>query len=134
MQFQEKKHRKVNINITSLIDVCFLLLIFLMVSTTFVEQPGMKLELPESKSATTEQIKDLALEIKADGTMFLNQEPVILENLEQQFKKFLPDLEEKSLILRADKNVPHGTVVKVMDLAKLSGLEKLIIATQVARE
>jgi len=134
MQFQEKKHRKVSINITSLIDVCFLLLIFLMVSTTFVEQPGMKLELPESKSATTEQIKDLALEIKADGVMFLNQEPVTLENLEQQFKKFLPNLEEKSLILRADKNVPHGTVVKVMDLAKLSGLEKLIIATQVERE
>lgn len=94
----------------------------------------MKLELPESKSATTEQIKDLALEIKADGAMFLNQEPVTLENLEQQFKKFLPDLEEKSLILRADKNVPHGTVVKVMDLAKLSGMEKLIIATQVERD
>ncbi len=134
MKFQEKKYRKVSINITSLIDVCFLLLIFLMVSTTFVEQPGMKLELPESKSATAEQIKDLALEIEADGTMFLNQEPVTLENLEQKFKKLLPDLEEKSLILKADKNVPHGTVVKVMDLAKLSGLEKLIIATQVGTE
>ncbi len=134
MKFQEKKHRKVSINITSLIDVCFLLLIFLMVSTTFVEQPGMKLELPESKSATTEQIKDLALEIKADGTMFLNQEPITLDDLEQKFKKLLPALEEKSLILKADKNVPHGTVVKVMDIAKLSGLEKLIIATQVEKD
>lgn len=105
-----------------------------MVSTTFVEQPGMKLELPESKSATTEQIKDLALEIKADGTMFLNQEPITLDDLEQKFKKLLPALEEKSLILKADKNVPHGTVVKVMDIAKLSGLEKLIIATQVEKD
>ena len=134
MQFHEKKQRKVIINITSLIDVLFLLLIFFMVSSTFVEQPGMKLELPESKSSTTEKIKELILEINADQSMVLNQESVTLENLEQKFKQLLPSLEEKSLVLKADKSVPHGTVVKVMDLAKLSGLEKLIIATQVERE
>lgn len=134
MQFHEKKRRKVIINITSLIDVLFLLLIFFMVSSTFVEQPGMKLELPESKSSSTEKIKELILEINSDQTMALNEEPVTLENLEEKFKSLLPSLEEKSLVLKADKNVPHGTVVKVMDLAKLSGLQKLIIATQVARE
>lgn len=129
MQFLDKKHRKVIINITSLIDVLFLLLIFFMVSSTFVEQPGMKLELPESKSALTEKIKDLVLQIDADGKMTLNDENIGFENLEEMFKQMLPKLEEKSLVLKADKSVPHGTVVKVMDLAKLSGLEKLIIAT-----
>jgi len=134
MQFLEKKRRKVIINITSLIDVLFLLLIFFMVSSTFVEQPGMKLELPETKSATTEKIKELILEINADESMILNQEAIKLENLEEKFKQLLPSLEEKSLVLKADKNVPHGTVVKVMDIAKLSGLEKLVIATRVAQE
>ena len=134
MQFHEKKKRKVIINITSLIDVLFLLLIFFMISSTFVEQPGMKLELPESKTSTTEKIKELILEINTDQSMILNQEPVTLEDLEQKFKELLPSLEEKSLVLKADKSVPHGVVVKVMDQAKLSGLEKLIIATQVTRE
>jgi len=134
MQFLEKKRRKVIINITSLIDVLFLLLIFFMVSSTFVEQPGMKLELPETKSATTEKIKELILEINSDESMILNQEAIKLENLEEKFKQLLPSLEEKSLVLKADKNVPHGTVVKVMDIAKLSGLEKLVIATRVAQE
>lgn len=133
MQLHEKKRHKVLINITSLIDVLFLLLIFLMISSTFVEQPGMKLELPESKSALTEKIKDLVLQINADGTMTLNDETISLENLEDMFKQILPTLEEKSLVLKADKSVPHGTVVKVMDLAKLSGLEKLIIATQIEK-
>jgi len=131
MQLHEKKRHKVLINITSLIDVLFLLLIFFMISSTFVEQPGMKLELPESKSALTEKIKDLVLQINADGTMTLNDENISLGNLEDMFKQILPTLEEKSLVLKADKSIPHGTVVKVMDLAKLSGLEKLIIATQV---
>ena len=134
MQFLEKKRRKVIINITSLIDVLFLLLIFFMVSSTFIEQPGMKLELPESKSSSTEKIKELILEINADQSLVLNQQPVTMAELEKKFNVLLPSLEEKSLVLKADKNVPHGTVVKVMDLAKLSGLEKLIIATQVARE
>ena len=70
MQFHEKKRRKVIINITSLIDVLFLLLIFFMVSSTFVEQPGMKLELPESKSSSTEKIKELILEIKKGANDF----------------------------------------------------------------
>jgi biopolymer transport protein ExbD len=134
MQFHEKKRRKIFINITSLIDVLFLLLIFFMISSTFVEQPGMKLELPESKSFTTEKIKELTLDINADQSMTLNGEPVTMQNLEQRFKDLLPSLEEKSLVLKADKTVTHGTVVKVMDLAKLSGIEKIIIATQLERK
>ncbi|MCP4221395.1 MAG: biopolymer transporter ExbD, partial [bacterium] len=61
MQFRTKEKRKVMINITSLIDVLFLLLIFLMVSSTFLEQPGIKLELPESESAANVEKKDYTL-------------------------------------------------------------------------
>ncbi|OQX87150.1 hypothetical protein B6D60_04580 [candidate division KSB1 bacterium 4484_87] len=131
MQFSEKRQRKPIINITSLIDVLFLLLIFFMISSTFVEQPGMKLELPESKSSTTEKIRDLVLEITADGSLILNDSAVSLDNLEKQLKEMLPRLEEKSIVLKADKSIPHGTVVKVMDIARLSGLEKLVIATTI---
>ena len=62
--------------------------------------------------------------------MLLNETPVSINNLEENFKKLIPLLEQKSLVLKADKNVTHGTVVKVMDIAKLSGIEKLIIATK----
>ncbi|UCE19856.1 MAG: biopolymer transporter ExbD [Gemmatimonadota bacterium] len=131
MQFVEKKRRRVIINITSLIDVLFLLLIFFIMSSTFTEQPGMKLELPESQSATSEKMKELILEMKGDGRITLNQEPANLENLEELFKRAVPSLEEKTLVIKADKHVPHGDVVAVMDMAKLSGLEKLVIATKV---
>lgn len=131
MQILEKKRKKVVINITSLIDVLFLLLIFFMVSSTFLEQPGMKLELPETKSNAPEKIENFILEITPDGAMTLNGESVRIDNLEGKFKEMLPNVQEKSLVLKADKNVPHGDVVKVMDLAKLSGLEKIVIATKV---
>ncbi len=130
MQFTTKKQRKVIINITSLIDVLFLLLIFFMVSSTFIEQPGMKLELPESKSSAPEKIDELILEMNSDGSIMLNESTVQISELGTKFKEALPLLENKSLVLKADKNVPHGQVVEVMDIAKLSGLEKLIIATK----
>ncbi|MBD3289743.1 biopolymer transporter ExbD [candidate division KSB1 bacterium] len=134
MQLLEKKKKKVVINITSLIDVLFLLLIFFMVSSTFLEQPGMKLELPETKSNAPEKIENFILEMTPDGVINLNGEPVQLETLEDKFKEMLPEVQEKSLVLKADKSVPHGSVVKVMDLAKLSGLEKIVIATKVQQE
>ena len=131
MQLLEKKRRKVIINITSLIDVLFLLLIFFMVSSTFLEQPGMKLELPETESHSQEKIENFVLEITTDEQMFLNSESVTFDNLEQQFKELLPSVEQKTLILKADKNVAHGKVVKAMDIAKLSGLQKIVIATKI---
>ncbi len=134
MQFIDKKKPKIIINVTSLIDVLFLLLIFFMISSTFIEQPGMKLELPESKSATTERIKELVLEINQDGTMFLNETPISIDSLETTFRNILPSLEQPSLIIKADKNVHHGTVVAVMDKAKIAGLEKLIIATRTSNK
>ena len=131
MELLVKQRKKVIINITSLIDVLFLLLIFFMVSSTFLEQPGMKLELPETKGHTQEKIEKLILEITANETITLNGVAVNLNNIEKQFKELLPTLTEKTLILKADKQVAHGLVVNIMDIAKLSGLEKIVIATKI---
>ena len=131
MKLLNKKNKKVTINITSLIDVLFLLLIFFMVSSTFLEQPGMKLELPETKSTASEKIENLILQMSSDDQLVLNGKETNIEALEQKIKDMLPSLEKKSLVLKADKLVKHGTVVRVMDIAKLSGIEKIIIATKV---
>ncbi len=130
MQFSEKKKRKVLINITSLIDVLFLLLIFFMASSTFLEQPGIKLELPYAESAAIAEQKDYTLFIDKDGNMFLNDDTVDLDNLASMLKEALPAMEDGALILKADKDVTHGTVVRVMDISKKSGVKKLIIGTK----
>ncbi|MFQ6113993.1 MAG: ExbD/TolR family protein [bacterium] len=130
MQFSAKRKRKVLINITSLIDVLFLLLIFFMVSSTFLEQPGIKLELPKAQSAVITQEKDYTLFVDKEGNMFLNQEEVTTENLGEKLKLALPDMKEGALILKADQDVTHGIVVRVMDIARQSGVRKLIIGTK----
>ena len=130
MRLQDQGQRKVHINITSLIDVLFLLLIFFMVSSTFVEKPGMKLDLPRAESSQVSQMKEMVLSVTTDNTLTLDGDAVNMKELQAILEGRISEDAEATLILRADEQVTHGMVVEVMDIAKQSGVEKLIIATR----
>jgi biopolymer transport protein ExbD len=134
VQFKPKSKRRVIINITSLIDVLFLLLIFFMVTSTFLEQPGMKLELPSAQSSETAQVEKLVLYIGAGGEIRFNDAAVTLDDLEAVMADAVPMAEGKTLVLRADRRVQHGTVVTVMDIAKRVGMKKLVVGTTVEED
>jgi len=130
MQLLTKRTRTVVISITSLIDVVLLLLIFFMLTTSFVEQPGMKLDLPETESTTAESTDELTVTISSDGEIYFGSELVELDSLKAKLQKFKLENNTSSLVIKADKTTSHGIVVQVMDIAKISGLEKLIIASE----
>ncbi|MBN1349762.1 biopolymer transporter ExbD [candidate division KSB1 bacterium] len=137
MQFHEPKKKKVVINITSLIDVLFLLLIFFMVSSTFREQPGMNLDLPESHTHEIAEIKDAVLQIIKDPEnnqirYLLNTKEITYDSLSANLAELLERSVDKALTLKADKKIEHGLVVKVMDIARQRGVKKLVVATKVA--
>jgi biopolymer transport protein ExbD len=127
VEFNPKNKRRVLINITSLIDVMFLLLIFFMVTSTFLDQPGMKLELPSAESAEVARVEKLVIYISSDNEVVFNGQPVDLDDLEETMRVALPDIEDRTLVLNADRTVQHGTVIRVMDIAKKLGLERLVI-------
>ncbi|MDQ1351100.1 MAG: biopolymer transport protein ExbD [Acidobacteriota bacterium] len=133
MQFTTRKRRKVIINITSLIDVMFMLLVFLMISSTFLDQPGIKLELPKADSSVVVEQKDYVLFVDKAGKMYLNNNDVALETLEAKIKDALPKMKDSALILKADQDVSHGTVVKIMDIVRKGGVKKLIIGTKLQK-
>lgn len=129
MQLLNKKRRRVTINITSLIDVVLLLLIFFMVSTNFIEQPGMKLDLPDSETASSSVGNELEVIIQPDGDIFFNGNAITIDDLRAQFEKLAGESSDGSLLLKADKSVTHGTVMEVMDIARINGIQKIIIAS-----
>jgi len=131
MQFITKAKKKVSINITSLVDVLFLLLIFFIVSSTFLEQPGMKLDLPKSTGSEVVKVEGFTIFITEEGKLFLNDEEIFADNLSSIMKEIAPKINDKGLILKGDEKVKYGLVVKVMDAARNNGIEKLVIATEV---
>jgi len=134
MQFSTKPKRRIIINITSLIDVLFLLLIFFIVSSTFLEQPGMQLDLPQARERQAVRMEGYTVFITTDERVFLNEELVSLDDLPERLEAIAPETEELGLILKADENVRYGLVVEVMDMVKQSGIEKLVVATEPKEE
>ncbi|MGC8738591.1 MAG: ExbD/TolR family protein [Candidatus Hydrogenedens sp.] len=124
------------LNITSLIDVMFLLLIFLVITTTFNPHLGLSLQLPESK--TTDEIKDINIYrviIDSKGNIFIAEKEsgspthITIEELEKRLKEIKEKNPSATLILESDAEVPFRITVKVFDLALQLGYSGLTIAT-----
>jgi biopolymer transport protein ExbD len=129
MQFRVKRYIKPVINIASLVDVLFLLLIFFMVTSAFVEQPNIKLELPATRHSEVSKIDRVVLTLARDGQLFLQDKPVDKINLEKELRRIILDTGDEVLVLKADKMVPYGDVVDIMDYAKGAGFKKLVAPT-----
>ena len=129
MQFRLKSYTKPIINIAPLVDVLFLLLIFFMVTSSFVEQPNIKLELPSTSHSEVTKIENTVLTIARDGQLFLQEKPVDKGNLEKELRRVILDTGDEVLVLKADKWVPYGVVVDVMDDARGAGFKRVIAPT-----
>jgi biopolymer transport protein ExbD len=130
MELRKEKKKSLILNMTSLIDVLFLLLIFFIVSTTFLSQPAIKLELPKAKHADVVRQKSLVLYIDNSGQLFLNDEPMEVSLLAEALTQKMDTSAEESVILKADSRVSHGAVIEVMDILKGIGVKKLIVSTK----
>lgn len=116
------------INIIPLVDVVLVLLIIFMVTAPMLYR-GMDLNLPTSKSNTIKAEERLVLTIERNQKVFLDKDPVSLDQLEFRLKQAKRNNAEVSIYLRADRAVPYGTVVQVMDEVKRAGIEKLGMVT-----
>jgi len=125
-----KKKSSVVINVTSLVDILFNLLLFFMVSTTFLTTPAIKLELPKAKHGESVTQEPTVIYIDAAGGIYFDDKPVEASLLGAALSKELAGTADKSVVLKADSRVSHGRVVEVMDVIKGAGATRLVIATE----
>lgn len=134
MRFGEGTRRKALINITSLIDVVFLLLIFFVVTSTFLERPGLDLSLPAASQGEVAPRDEVTIELAADGGTWLQGRPVTVDALEGEIGAALAAGGGERVVLEADERVPHGRVVAAMDAARRAGATGLVVATRPREE
>jgi biopolymer transport protein ExbD/biopolymer transport protein TolR len=131
MGFRRRIQESPQIDLTPMIDVVFLLLIFFMISTTFVERPGLSIDLPASSAQQIKlSKKEVQVYLAENGDIYLQDEKVSLNGLLKQLESFGPTVTKKMIfLLMADKSALHGRVVQLMDAAKMAGFGQLAIAT-----
>jgi biopolymer transport protein ExbD len=129
MKLKESNKRKITVNLTSLIDVLFILIIFFSVSSTFLEQPGIELKLPKAESSEAHTTQKVIIYVDDSENLFLNDEMVSINNLTDEVKNLVEAQSDNSIVLKADAGVSHGLVIRIMDLLRQQGIYKIVVST-----
>ncbi len=133
MNLRRSRSDEPDVNLTPLIDVVFILLLFFMVSTTFQRESEINIELPEASAEPVEEREEmLELVIDAEGHYFIDEQQVVnteLETLKQAIQKFLGERSEIPVVIRADRLTPYESVVRAMDATAQLGLVQMSLAT-----
>ena len=131
MRFRSENEENFSFDLTPLVDVVFLLLIFFMVSTVFIDfKRQVDISLPSSKSsAPSEVLGPVMVELTIDRQVFLNGEKINLKEFESALSRISPS-KKKSAIIRADKNLPYGNVIKVMGMLQSAKILDIGVAVK----
>ena len=127
-----RRIKKINptLNLTPLIDMVFLLVIFFMLTSNFISQTGIEITLPASSSRELFEDQDITVYITKDNTLVLNGNKVLLEDLERELRGLLKDNPDKPVIMKADEKISLEFAVEVMDAAKTAEAANLVISTE----
>jgi biopolymer transport protein ExbD len=137
MNLRDKTYDELEINLTPLIDVVFLLLIFFMVSTTFIHESEITLNLPEaSKNAQEDKTQALSISIDSKGRYYLNGVALVNTQMEtlKRAMSAAAGVDQPQVVISADGNATHQNVINVMDAARQLGLLKITFTTRIRDE
>lgn len=124
-----RKRVQANLELTSLIDVVFLLLIFFMISTTFAKiVTKLDIQLPKARAVVPQDKEDTVIEIAADERLALNGKIVTIDELDEKLSEIGRKNPDQIVVIKADNMVNYGRVIRVMGICKDNNLEKLGMA------
>ncbi|MDI6776309.1 MAG: biopolymer transporter ExbD [Syntrophales bacterium] len=130
MEFERRRHNHAHMDIAPLVDVVFLLLLFFMLTSHLIQEPAIRIKLPESKTAEAKNKAIKTVFITKDGKIYFMDKRVELRNLQMAIKEGLTDRERDFLRIKADRDVSVGILVSVIDEVRHSGIKNFSIATE----
>ncbi len=130
MKYEESVEADASIDIGPMIDIVFILLIFFMVTTTFVKDMKLELERPTASSALAASSKAIRLFVDQNGDTYVDGEPVRLWLIQSKLRDLLSVATSKVVLVVTDEGVPAGRLVEVVDQARLAGAESVGVATK----
>jgi biopolymer transport protein ExbD len=133
MKFRKERGTRVitALEVTPLVDIVFLLLIFFLLTATYVKNPNLDINLPKASiNQVTSRERDITIAITKKGELRFENQEISAEKLEGILRAEYAEHSDSFIVIRADEGSRHGRVVEVMDLAKRIGFDRLAIATQ----
>jgi biopolymer transport protein ExbD len=130
MKFNTSNEPVAMFSYSSLTDIVMLLLIFFLLTSQFVIQTGVKVKLPGSKTNEQTSPSQLIVTLTAGGGIYAGKDEVTIDELPARLALMKSEAKEQNLIIRADKTIAIDLVIKVIDAAKATGIDKFTIQTE----
>ena len=117
------------IDMTPMLDIVFIMLIFFIVTTVFVKEAGIEVNKPNGSLAVMPKNANIFIAITEDGKVWIDKRPVETELVRSNLERLMAEQPSDVIIIQADKKAEHGLVVEVMDQIKAAGIDRISIAT-----
>lgn len=127
-RWQSLKEPAVGLNMTPLIDMVFILLVFFVVNTSFVKETGVEIQRPSAKSAVKQEQATILIAVNRDGEIWIDKQQVDLRALRGHIERLHAESPEGSVVVLADSESETGIVMQVVDQARLAGIAKVAVA------
>lgn len=130
MKFQLNRKKMVTFSTISLTDIVLLLLIFFLLSSSFFVQPGIRVTLPKAITGQVDIRDRIYITMTSKDLIYLNNQRVLKSELESKLRTIFFNKTEKLVVIQADKDLTLEKVIAIVDIAKLAGAERFMVATQ----
>ncbi|WP_018693180.1 ExbD/TolR family protein [Algicola sagamiensis] len=125
-----REEEDAGIDMTPMLDIVFIMLIFFIVTTSFVKEAGIDVSKPKASQSKPKKATSIFIAIRKNGDIWMDKREVDIERVAANIERMLAEQPTDTVVLQADKEAIHGRVVKVMDQVKAAGIEKISISTE----
>jgi biopolymer transport protein ExbD len=123
-----REEEEAALDMTPMLDIVFILLIFFIVTTSFVKEAGIEVNKPKAANQSTQKSANIFIAVRDNGEIWLDKRVVDIERVAATIEKLLAEQPTDVVIIQADKKAEHGKVVQVMDAIKEAGIDRISIA------
>ncbi|WP_456295701.1 biopolymer transporter ExbD [Vibrio sp. AK197] len=127
---RQSKAEEAQIDLTSMLDIVFIMLIFFIVTSSFVRESGVEVNRPQASHAVSQKDAGIFVAITSANDIFIDKRMVDAERVQATLEHLILDKPDASLVIQADEQAYNGTVVKVMDAAKGAGVKNIALAAE----
>jgi biopolymer transport protein ExbD len=124
-----REEEDATIDMTPMLDIVFIMLIFFIVTTVFVKEAGVNVNKPNGSLAVTPKNANIFIAITEDGQVWMDKRPIDTDSVRANLERLMAEQPSDVIIIQADKESEHGLVVEVMDQIKSAGIDRISIAT-----
>ncbi|MCL4124190.1 UNVERIFIED_CONTAM: hypothetical protein GTU68_045635 [Idotea baltica] len=127
---RSSNQEEAQIDLTAMLDIVFIMLIFFIVTSSFVRESGVEVNRPQASNVSSQKEASIFVAITASNDIFLDKRMVDAERVQATLEHLLLEQPDASLVIQADEHAYNGTVVKVMDAAKGAGVKGIALAAE----